>query len=98
MKRYVVTLEKEERDELAEITRKGSHQSQKVINALILLNCDEGEFNEHRAHGEAIAEVLRDEVAAWQASRDRIRVKVNWQFTTDDARVKLKRLYPTVDE
>ena len=59
MKRYVVTLEKEERDKLAGITRKGSHQSQKVLNALILLNCDEGEFNEHRAHGETIAEVLR---------------------------------------
>ena len=43
-------------------------------------------------------EVPRDEVAAWQASRDRIRAKVNWQFTTDDARVKLKRLYPTLDE
>ena len=37
-------------------------------------------------------DVLRDEVAAWQASRDRLRAKVNWQFTTDDARVKLKRL------
>ena len=59
MKRYLVTLEKEEREELAGITRKGSHQSQKVINALILLNCDEGEFNEHRARGEAIAEILR---------------------------------------
>ena len=59
MKRYLVTLEKEERDELAGITRKGSHRSQKVINALILLNCDEGAFNEHRARGEAIAEVLR---------------------------------------
>ena len=58
MKRYVVALEKEERDELAGITRKGSHQSQKVINALILLNSDEGEFNEHRARGEAIAEIL----------------------------------------
>ena len=44
MKRYVVTLEEQERAELAEITRKGSHQSQKVVNALILLNCDEGEF------------------------------------------------------
>ena len=43
-------------------------------------------------------ELLRDEVAAWQASRDRIQAKVNWQFTTDDARVKLKRLYPTLDE
>ena len=59
MKRYVVTLEKDERAELAGITRKGSHQSQKVLNALILLNSDEGEFNEHRARGEAIAEILR---------------------------------------
>ena len=41
--------------------------------------------------------VLRDEVAAWQASRDRLQAKVNWQFTTDDARVKLKRLYPTFE-
>ena len=38
------------------------------------------------------------QVAAWQASRDRIQARVNWQFTTDDARVKLKRLYPTLDE
>ena len=59
MKRYVVTLEKDERDALAGITRKGSHQSQKVINALILLNSDEGECNEHRARGEALAEILR---------------------------------------
>ncbi len=43
-------------------------------------------------------EVLRREVAAWQAARDRIQAKVDWQFTTDDARVKLKRLYPTFDE
>ena len=43
-------------------------------------------------------EILRDEVAAWQASRDRLQAKVNWQFTTDDARIKLKRLYPTLDE
>ena len=35
----------------------------------------------------ASIKVLRDEVAAWQASRDRIQAKVNWQFTTDDARV-----------
>ena len=59
MKRYVVTLEKAEREELSGITGKGSHRSQKVINALILLNCDESEFNEHRATGEAIAGILR---------------------------------------
>ncbi len=46
----------------------------------------------------ASLEILRDEVAAWQASRDRIQAKVNWQFTTDDARVRLKRLYPTLDD
>lgn len=40
---------------------------------------------------------LREEVTAWQAQRDRLQAKVNWQFTTDDARVKLKRLYPTFD-
>ena len=59
MKLYRVTLEKQEREMLERITRTGSHQSQKVINALILLNCDEGEFNAHHARGEDIAEVLR---------------------------------------
>ena len=43
-------------------------------------------------------EVLGAEVAAWQACRDRIQAKVDWQFTTDDARIRLKRLYPTFDE
>ena len=42
-------------------------------------------------------DILRSEVAAWQAARDRIRAKVNWQFTAADARIKLKRLYPTFD-
>ena len=59
MKRYAVTLEEQEREELSRITRKGSHQSQKVVNALILLNCDEGEFNERRVRGEQVAQILR---------------------------------------
>lgn len=42
-------------------------------------------------------EKLCTEVAAWQARRDLIHAKVNWQFTMEDARVKLKRLYPTFD-
>jgi hypothetical protein len=41
-------------------------------------------------------EALRREVAAWQRGRNAAQVKVDWQFTTADARVKLKRLYPTV--
>lgn len=59
MKRYRVTLEQQEREELEGITRKGSHQSQKVINALILLNCDEGDFNERHVRGEDVADILR---------------------------------------
>lgn len=36
------------------------------------------------------------ELAAWEADRLSHPVKVNWQFTTDDARIKLKHLYPIV--
>ena len=40
---------------------------------------------------------LTDEVAAWQSNRNAAQVKVDWQFTTADARVKLKRLYPILE-
>lgn len=40
-------------------------------------------------------EILRGEVAAWVADRNKNNAKADWQFTTDDARVKLKALYPT---
>jgi hypothetical protein len=40
--------------------------------------------------------VVRNEVAAWLKFRNNKNAKVNWQFTTDDARVKLFRLYPTL--
>lgn len=42
-------------------------------------------------------EVVRDEVRAWQAYRNNKNAKVNWQFTTEDARIKLNRLYPTLE-
>lgn len=40
-------------------------------------------------------ETLTREVAAWVARRNAAGVKADWQFTTADARVKLKKLYPT---
>jgi hypothetical protein len=40
-------------------------------------------------------EALIKEVAAWQEDRNRSHAKANWQFTTTDARIKLKRLYPS---
>ena len=39
---------------------------------------------------------LKREVAAWEAKRNAAGVKADWQFTTADARVKLKKLYPTI--
>jgi len=36
-------------------------------------------------------------VAAWQGGRNAVQGQVNWQLTTAAARVKLKRLYPTLD-
>lgn len=42
-------------------------------------------------------EEVRKEVAAWQCYRDNKKSKVNWQFTADDARIKLARLYPSIN-
>lgn len=39
---------------------------------------------------------LRQEVAAWEAERNARGVEVQWRFTTADARIKLRRLYPPV--
>lgn len=41
---------------------------------------------------------LQGEVAAWEADRNSRHTKINWRFTTADARIKLKRLYPSLDE
>lgn len=58
MKRYIVTLTKDERESLNALTLKGKHKSQKVINALILLGCDEGEFQKKRSINEEMSRVL----------------------------------------
>jgi hypothetical protein len=40
--------------------------------------------------------LLKEEVKAWEGDRNRKHAKADWQFTTADARVKLKRLYPAL--
>jgi len=42
-------------------------------------------------------DTVKTESAAWQEARNNKGAKVNWQFKTEDARIKLKRLYPTLD-
>jgi hypothetical protein len=41
--------------------------------------------------------MMEREVAAWTTARNDAATTIDWQFTTDDARIKLKRLYPAID-
>jgi hypothetical protein len=43
-------------------------------------------------------QTLATQVANWEAERNRKRIKVDWQFTTPDARIKLKHLYPKIQD
>ena len=43
-------------------------------------------------------EELEREVQAWQQNRNAEAVTINWRFTTVDARIKLKRLYPSLEK
>ena len=41
-------------------------------------------------------DTLTEEVAAWEDDRNKNHTKADWQFSTADARIKLKRLYPVL--
>jgi len=58
MKKYIITLSEDERKALSDLTSKGKQKSQKILNALILLACDEGEHQTERSTNEEIARVL----------------------------------------
>ena len=58
MKKYIVTLAEDEREALGELTSKGKQKTQKILDALILLGCDEGRFQTKRSANEEIARVL----------------------------------------
>ena len=55
---YKVTLTEDERSDLDAIKAKGSHRSKKVLNALILLNCDEGPHQTARSTNAQMSSVL----------------------------------------
>lgn len=57
--KYRFSLSQEERDELQGITAKGKHNSQKVLNALILLNYDEDAPEPRTLSEQEIAKVLK---------------------------------------
>ena len=41
---------------------------------------------------------VQEQVMAWEYERNQLQIPINWRFTTEDARIKLKRLYPVLDE
>jgi transposase len=59
MEKYIVTLSPEEAEQLRSLVGKGKHAAQKVINALILLNCDESQGRDGRRTSQEIAQVLQ---------------------------------------
>jgi len=59
MNTYKVTLTQEERDQLTEMTRTGTHAARKIIHALILLNVDRGPHNTEKKINEEVCKVLK---------------------------------------
>jgi hypothetical protein len=45
----------------------------------------------------ASLEEVKKQVMAWQQERNQAKITINWRFTTEDARIKLKRLYPVIE-
>ncbi len=58
MKKYIVTLTEDERETLGGLTSKGKHRSQKILNALILLGCDESKYQTKRSTNEEMSHIL----------------------------------------
>lgn len=65
------------------------------------LNVAEIELNLLKRNGLArrvgSREELEKQAAKYETARNKKEVKINWQFTTKDARIKLKRLYPSIE-
>lgn len=58
MEKFVITLQQEEREQLEAMLRKGRHASQTLLNALILLNCDEVVNSKGRHSNQEVAAIL----------------------------------------
>jgi hypothetical protein len=109
-KKYIVTLTDDERESLTQVLHQGKGAARKLTRARILLKADaaagQAAWKDERiveALDVSVAtvdrrigqfDVFEKEVAAWQADRNACKAKVNWRFTTADARIKLVRLYP----
>ena len=86
-------------DEARRITRKLEfHYTPKHGSWLNMAECElavlAGQCLDRRI---ATIDALREEIAAWEGPRNQLQTKIHWQFSTEVARTKLKRLYPVVE-
>jgi len=102
----------EQKENLEKISRNGYASAKKILHARILLMCDEGEQAHRSWKDEEIGEALqvhRNTVGRIRQrflqkgekpalERNKTASKVIWRFSTSDARVKLKHLYPVFEE
>ncbi|MDP8207202.1 MAG: IS630 family transposase, partial [Candidatus Electryonea clarkiae] len=42
-------------------------------------------------------EKLTSEISSWEKEKNQTNSKIDWQFTTKDARIKLRKLYPSIE-
>jgi len=92
-----VNLTGEQRENLEQISRNGYAAAKKILHARILLMCDEGE----QAKSNGVAYSKKKQLGLWKTQRYCILeqdLALIWTFTTSDARVKLKHLYPVFEE
>jgi hypothetical protein len=77
-------------------------EAKRILDRLELLNMAEIEIGvlceQCLADRIPDEETLCRQIAAWEVARNQQRATVNWQFTTVDARNKLKRLYPAISK
>ena len=98
VKRYVARLSGEEREWLETLIGRGKSPAQRLLKARILLKADVAEAGGGWSDGRIIdKQTLIDEIAAWEHDRNATHTKANWHFTTPNARIKLKHLYPQSD-
>jgi hypothetical protein len=111
-KKYIVKLTEEERTGLQKLIATGKAAARKLLHARVLLKVDMssqgscwsvGEISEALEVSPATIQRVRQQfveqgLTAWEAERKGQQVRVNWRFTTQDARIKLKHLYPVLEK
>jgi len=101
-KKYVLKLSEDERKTLIELLQKGRASGWKLLRAQARQLAECRRAGTERAHASvldrriATRKEIGREARTWTRRRNGAQSGIDWQFTTTDARIKLKRLYPKI--